>query len=329
MAQRRRAAELALADAAQWGITSAQDNSDWEDFLTYEQMEKEDKLTLRISEWLPFDAPVEQLVKMRQHHSHDDNMLHTTMLKGFMDGSLGSRTAAMLAPYDDDPKNSGIPRYEQDKLNALASERVEENFQLGFHAIGDRAARMALEAFAYAVQKTGKKNLRFRIEHDQVIAPEDFKKYKDLGVIASVQPNHLLTDMNWAESHIGPTRAKHSYPWKEFEDNGIPLAFGTDYPVEPITPFRGLYAAVTRKNEAGTREYYPEQKLTIHEAIAAYTTGAAYAEFAEDKKGQLTPGMLADLVVLDRNITKVPSADILQTRVLRTVVGGKTVYEAK
>jgi predicted amidohydrolase YtcJ len=329
MAQRRRAAELALADAAQWGITSAQDNSDWEDFLTYEQMEKEGKLTLRISEWLPFDAPVEQLVKMRQHHSHDDNMLHTTMLKGFMDGSLGSRTAAMLAPYSDDPKNSGIPRYEQEKLNALAAERVEENFQLGFHAIGDRAARMALDAFAYAVQKTGKKNLRFRIEHDQVIAPEDFKKYKDLGVIASVQPNHLLTDMNWAESHIGPARAKHSYPWKEFEDNGIPLAFGTDYPVEPITPFRGLYAAVTRKNEAGTKEYFPEQKLNIHEAIAAYTTGAAYAEFAEDKKGQLAPGMLADLVVLDRDITKVPPADILKTRVLRTVVGGKTVYEAK
>jgi predicted amidohydrolase YtcJ len=329
MAQRRRAAELALADAAQWGITSAQDNSDWEDFLTYEQMEKEGKLTLRISEWLPFDAPVEQLVKMRQHHSHDDNMLHTTMLKGFMDGSLGSRTAAMLAPYSDDPKNSGIPRYEQEKLNTLAAERVEENFQLGFHAIGDRAARMALDAFAYAVQKTGMKNLRFRIEHDQVIAPEDFKKYKDLGVIASVQPNHLLTDMNWAESHIGPARAKHSYPWKEFEDNGIPLAFGTDYPVEPITPFRGLYAAVTRKNEAGTKEYFPEQKLNIHEAIAAYTTGAAYAEFAEDKKGQLAPGMLADLVVLDRNITKVPPADILQTRVLRTVVGGKTVYQAK
>jgi predicted amidohydrolase YtcJ len=329
MAQRRRAAELALADAAHWGITSAQDNSDWEDFLTYEQMEKEGKLTLRIAEWLPFDAPVEQLLKMRQHHAHEDTMLHTTMLKGFMDGSLGSRTAAMLAPYDDDPKNAGIPRYEQDKLNAMAAERASDSFQLGFHAIGDRGARMALDAFAYAIQKSGKKDLRFRIEHDQVIAPEDFKKYKDLGVIASVQPNHLLTDMNWAESHIGPARARHSYPWKEFEDNHVMLAFGTDYPVEPITPFRGLYAAVTRKNEAGTREYYPEQKLSIDHAIAAYTVGAAYAEFAEDKKGMLMPGMLADLVVLDRDITRVPPADILQTRVLRTVVGGKTVYEAK
>jgi predicted amidohydrolase YtcJ len=328
-AQRRHAAELALEDAARWGITSAQDNSDWEDFLTYEQMEKEGKLTLRISEWLPFDAPVEQLLHARQHHSQEDPMLHTGMLKGFMDGSLGSRTAAMLAPYDDDPKNSGIPRYEQDKLNAMAAERANDGFQIGFHAIGDRGARMALDAFAYAIQKSNKKNLRFRIEHDQVVAPEDFKKYKDLGVIASVQPNHLLTDMNWAEAHIGPGRAKHSYPWKEFDDNHIPLAFGTDYPVEPITPFRGLYAAVTRKNEAGTKEYYAEQKLTIDHAIYAYTIGAAQAEFAEDKKGQLTPGMLADFVVLDRDITKVAPPEILKTRVLRTVVGGKTVYEAK
>jgi predicted amidohydrolase YtcJ len=328
-AQRRKAAELALQEAARWGITSAQDNSDWEDFLMYQQMEKEGKLTLRISEWLPFDAPPDQLLHARRYHSQDDPMLHTGMLKGFMDGSLGSRTAAMLAPYNDDPKNSGIPRYEQDKLNAMTAERAGDGFQIGFHAIGDRAARMALDAFAFALQKSNKKNLRFRIEHDQVIAPEDFSKYKALGVIASVQPNHLLTDMNWAEAHIGPERAKHSYPWKEFEDNGIPMAFGTDFPVEPITPFRGLYAAVTRKNEAGTKEYYPEQKLTIDHAIAAYTTGAAYAEFAEDKKGRLAPGMLADFVVLDRDITKVAPPEILKTRVLRTVVGGKTVYEAK
>ncbi|MBZ5504222.1 MAG: amidohydrolase [Acidobacteriia bacterium] len=328
-AQRRRAAELALEDAASHGITSAQDNSDWEDFLTYEQMEKEGKLTLRIAEWLPFDAPVEQLEKMRQHHSAKDPLLHTTMLKGFMDGSLGSRTAAMLAPYDDDPKNAGIPRYEQDKLSAMAAERAGAGFQIGFHAIGDSGARMALDAFAYAIQKSNKKNMRFRIEHDQVIAPEDFEKFRKLGVIASVQPNHLLTDMNWAESHIGPARAKHSYPWKEFEDNGILLAFGTDYPVEPITPFRGLYAAVTRKNESGTREYFPKQKLLIDDAIAAYTSGSAFAEFAEHEKGELRPGMLADFVVLDRDITKVAPAEILKTRVLRTVVGGKTVYEAK
>ena len=163
----------------------------------------------------------------------------------------------------------------------------------------------------------------------QVVAPEDYKKFKDLGVIASMQPNHLLTDMNWAVSHIGKDRALHSYAWKEFLDDGVVLAFGTDYPVEPITPFRGIYCAVTRKNEAGTKEYFPEQKISIHQAIAAYTTGAAYAEFAEKSKGTLSPGMVADLVVLDRDITKIAPEEILKTKVLRTVVGGKTVYQAK
>lgn len=326
-AQHKRAAELALQDAAQWGLTSAQDNSSWEDFLAYEELEKEGKLTLRISEWLPFDAPLDQLNHMRNHHPADDFMLRTGMLKGFMDGSLGSRTAAMLAPYADDPKNSGIPRYQQDDLNRKTAERVKDDFQIGFHAIGDRGARMALDAFAFSRPQTAKIDIRYRIEHDQVVAPEDFKKYKELGVIASMQPNHLLTDMNWAESRIGPERAKHSYAWKEFWDAGIPLAFGTDYPVEPITPFRGLYCAVTRKNEAGTKEYHPEQKLTIDQAIFAYTLGAAYAEFQENVKGWLLPGMLADFVVLDRDITKVPAPQILKTRVLRTVVGGTTVYE--
>jgi predicted amidohydrolase YtcJ len=325
-AQRRRAIELALEDAAQWGVTSAQDNSEWEDFLTYEQLEKEDKLTLRISEWLPFDASLEELERRRNYHSASDPMLHTGMLKGFMDGSLGSRTAAMLAPYADDLKNSGIPRYEQDPLNQKTAERAKAGFQIGFHAIGDRGARMALDAFAVGEKESKKRDFRFRVEHAQVVAPEDFKKFKDLGVIASMQPNHLLTDMNWAEPHIGVDRGRHSYAWREFLDDGVPLAFGTDYPVEPITPFRGLYAAVTRKNEAGTKDYFPKQKITITQAIAAYTTGSAYAEFAEQKKGLLQPGMLADFVVLDRDITKVEPPELLKTRVLRTVVGGKSVY---
>jgi hypothetical protein len=246
-----------------------------------------------------------------------------------MDGSLGSHTAAMLAPYTDDSQNSGIPRYPQEALDKKAMERAKAGFQLGFHAIGDRGSRMALEAFAQAEQHSAKRDFRFRIEHVQVLAPEDFERFKELGVIASMQPNHLLTDMNWAEAHVGAERARHSYAWKEFLDNGIVLAFGTDYPVEPITPFRGLYAAVTRKNEAGTKEYVPEQKITILDAIAAYTVGSAYAEFTEKEKGALFPKRLADFVVLDRDITKVEPAEILKTRVLRTVVGGKTVYQAE
>jgi predicted amidohydrolase YtcJ len=339
MAQRRRGAELALQEAARYGLTSAQDNSQWEDFLTYADLEKEGKLTLRITEWLPFALPVNVLEQRRVFHSPQDPMLHSGMLKGFMDGSIGSHTAAMLAPYTDEPKNSGLPQFEQAKLDQMAAERAAAGFQMGFHAIGDRGVAMALEAFATAERYVEGKNpkapqlkqpggFRFRIEHAQVVAPEDFARFRQLQVIASMQPNHLLTDMNWAITRIGPERAKYSYAWAEFLKNSVVLAFGTDYPVEPITPFRGLYAAVTRKNEAGTKEYVPEQKISIDQAIAAYTTGAAYAEFAESEKGRLAPGFLADFVVLDHDITKVAPAEILQTKVLRTAVGGKTVYEA-
>ncbi|MBZ5510010.1 MAG: amidohydrolase [Acidobacteriia bacterium] len=339
-AQRRRGAELAMREAARYGLTSAQDNSQWDDFLAYAELEKEGKLTLRITEWLPFPQPVNVLEKRRVFHAPQDPMLHSGMLKGFMDGSIGSHTAAMLAPYTDEPKNSGLPQSEQAKLDQMAAERAAAGFQMGFHAIGDRGVAMALEAFATAERYVEGKNprapqlrqpgkFRFRIEHAQVVAPADFARFRQLQVIASMQPNHLLTDMNWAITRIGEERAKYSYAWNEFLKNSVVLAFGTDYPVEPITPFRGLYAAVTRKNEAGTKEYVPEQKISIDQAIAAYTTGAAYAEFAEKEKGRLAPGFLADFVVLDRDITKVAPAEILQTKVLRTVVGGKTVYQAK
>ncbi len=331
-AQRRRAAEYSLANAAKWGITSVQDYSEWEDFLAYEDLERESTLPIRVSEWLDFTNSVDLLEKHRAHHPADDAMLHTAMLKGFMDGSLGSRTAALLAPYSDDAGNSGLPRYQQGQLNRMAVKRAAAGFQLGFHAIGDRATQMALDAYAEAERNARENNwsrdFRFRIEHAQVIAPHQFQQFKELGVIASVQPSHLLTDMHWAVERIGPERAKTSYPWKQFLDNGIPLAFGTDYPVEPITPFRGIYAAVTRQNEAGTKAYFPEQKITIEQALAAYTTGAAYAQFAEKEKGTLAPGMLADFVVLDRDLTKIAPPEILKTQVLRTVVGGKTVYEA-
>jgi predicted amidohydrolase YtcJ len=332
LATRRRAIELALANAAKWGITSLQDYSEWEDFLIYEELEKQDKLTVRISEWLPFNEPLELLDNHRAHHPADDPMLHTAMLKGFMDGSLGSRTAALNAPYSDDPGNKGLPQYEQGTLNKMAVERSAAGFQLGFHAIGDAAVQMALDAFA-EVQRDARENhhehdYRFRIEHDQVIDPNQFDQFRNLGVIASVQPCHLLTDMNWVVERIGPQRAKTSYPWASFLKHGVALAFGTDYPVEPINPFRGIYAAVTRKNEAGTKEFFPEQKISMTQAIAAYTTGSAYAQFAEKEKGTMATGMLADFVVLDRDITKVLPAEILKTKVLRTVVGGKTVYEA-
>ena len=343
--RRQKAIEAALQDLAQWGITSAQDNSDagdaqlsWDDFQILEELEHSGKLTTRVSEWMAFNDQLSNLQAHRAAHPQSDSMLHTGMLKGFMDGSLGSRTAALIEPYADDPNNSGLPQYEQDKLTQMTKDRVNAGFQIGFHAIGDKGVQMALDAFAAAEQTAreqgvkaanGGSDLRLRIEHAQVTNPLQVAKFKELKVIASLQPNHLLTDMNWAEARLGPKRAPHSYAWAEFMKKGVTLAFGTDYPVEPVTPFRGLYAAVTRKSEDGKTEYYPDQKLSIEQAIAAYTTGSAFAEFAEKEKGTLAPGMLADMVVLDRDITAVAPEKILGTRVLRTVVGGKTVYEAK
>jgi len=353
-ATRRRALQLAIDDALAHGVTSVQDYSDWDDFLVLDQMEKEGKLGVRFSEWLTFNDSLETLKAQRAHHDLNDPMLHTGMLKGFMDGSLGSRTAAMLTPYSDDPKNSGLARYDRKKLNQMATERAELGFQLGFHAIGDKANTMALDAFEiantallrYVPQDSmsacyvehdreqckeawvASRSLRFRIEHAQVVSAGDFNRFAKLHVIASMQPSHLLTDMAWAGARLGPERSKYAYAWKSFLDHGVVLCFGTDYPVESISPFQGLYSAVTRMNEAGTQTFEPQEKLTINQAIYAYTQASAYAQFAETQKGLLEKGYLADLVVLDRDITKATPQELLHTKVLRTVVGGVTRYTA-
>jgi hypothetical protein len=350
-ATRRRALQVSIDDALAHGVTSVQDYSDWDDFLVLEQMEKEGKLPLRFSEWLTFNDSLETLKAQRAHHDLDDPLLHTAFLKGFMDGSLGSRTAAMLAPYSDDPKNSGLARYDQKKLEEMTAERAEAGFQIGFHAIGDRANKMALDAFVFSLfakerQSRGlqqpdiirdsgdrahinfKDDSRNRIEHAQVVTEGDFRFFAQYHVIASMQPSHLLTDMAWAGDRLGPERSKYAYAWKSFLAHGVVLCFGTDYPVESINPFRGLYSAVTRMNEAGTQTFEPQEKLTLNQALYAYTQASAYAQFAEKQKGILAKGYLADLVVLDRDITKATPQELLHTKVLRTVVGGVARYTA-
>ena len=336
---RRRALELSIADALSHGVTSVQDYSDWEDFLVLEQMEHEGKLHVRVSEWLTFNDPLDVLKAHRAAHSLDDPLLHTGMLKGFMDGSLGSRTAALFAPYSDDPTNSGLARYDQKMLDAMTTERAAAGFQIGFHAIGDKANSIALDAYEKPVMQCElSKNttetsycgtrLRYRIEHAQVVSPGDFARFHDLGIIASMQPSHLLTDMAWAGQRLGPERVKYAYAWKSFLDHGVTLAFGTDYPVESISPFRGLYSAITRMNEAGTQTFQPQEKITIQQALYAYTQASAFAENEESLKGRLEPGYLADLVVLNHDLTTATPQEILHTKVLRTVVGGQTVYLA-
>jgi hypothetical protein len=329
--QRRRGIELALADVAQHGVTSLQDNSTWEDFLTYRAIKNDGKLTVRITEWLPFPAPLAKLEQMRRDGGTTDPWLRTGALKTVTDGALGSRTAAMLAPYSDAPSTSGIMTMEPEKLRTLAIERDKAGFQLNFHAIGDRANRVALDVFEAVAKANGPRDRRDRIEHAQVVAASDFPRFARLQVIASMQPSHQTSDMRWAEQRVGPDRVKGAYAWATMQKFGVRLAFGTDYDVEPIAPFRGLYACVTRELPEGGPQggWQPQEKISLDDCIRAYTSGSAYGEFMEGKKGELKAGEFADFIVLSKDLTKVDPSEYVSTKVLRTVVGGRTVYSSE
>ena len=327
--QRRRGIVLVLSDLAKNGVTSAQDNSDWEDFLAFKQLKDDGKLTVRITEWLHFADPLHDLENKRAEGGTTDPWLKTGALKMVTDGALGSRTAAMLEAYSDDAKTTGILIMDPDKLKSLAIERDKAGFQLNFHAIGDRANRVSLDVFDAVAKANGRRDRRDRIEHAQVVAPDDLPRFANLKVIASMQPSHQTTDMRWAESRVGPERIKGAYAWASLEKSGARLAFGTDYPVEVVSPFRGLYACVTRQLPDGTPAggWQPQEKISLEDCIRAYTTGSAYAEFEEGKKGELKAGEYADFLILSKDLTKAPPSDYVKTEVLRTVVAGRTVYE--
>jgi predicted amidohydrolase YtcJ len=329
--QRRRGIELVLGDAAKNGVTSVQDNSEWEDFQVYHDLREEGKLTARITEWLHFTTSLGELQNMRSEGGVNDPWLKTGALKMVTDGALGSRTAALLAPYSDDPTASGILTMDPAKLRQMAIERDKAGFQLAFHAIGDRANRVALDVFEAVAKANGPRDRRDRIEHAQVVAPEDFPRFASLKIIASMQPSHQTTDMRWAEQRVGPDRVKGAYAWSTLQKSGARLAFGTDYPVEPISPMRGLYACVTRELPDGGPPggWQPQEKISLDECIRAYTTGSAYAQFEEGRKGELKRGEYADFIVLSNDLTKIPPSEFVKTRVLRTVVGGRTVYQGQ
>src|SRR3984893_10127025 len=327
--QRRKGITLVLTDLAQSGVTSVQDNSEWDDFQTYKLLKEDGKLTVRITEWLHFTEPLNDLQNKRAQGGTTDPWLKTGALKFVADGALGSRTAAMLDPYSDDAKTTGILIMEPDKLKTLAIERDKAGFQINIHAIGDRTNHVVLDVFEAVAKANGRRDRRDRIEHAQVIAPDDLPRFAKLKVIASMQPSHQTTDMRWAESRVGPGRIKGAYAWATLEKSGARLAFGTDYPIEVISPFRGLYACVTRQLPDGTPSggWQPQEKISLQDCISAYTSGAAYAEFEEGKKGELKVGEYADFIVLSNDLTKVPPSDYVKTQVLRTVAGGRTVYE--
>jgi predicted amidohydrolase YtcJ len=328
--QRRKGIELVLANVARNGVTSVQDYSEWADFQVYQQLKEEGKLTVRITEWLPFNLSLDDLQNMRAQGGTKDPWLKTGALKAFLDGAMGSRTAAMFEPYSDDPSTSGILTSDPEKITAMAIQRDKAGFQLAFHAIGDRANRIALDVFEAVLKANGPRDRRDRIEHAQVVEPMDFVRFAQLKVIASMQPSHQTTDMRWAEDRIGPERIKGAYAWATMLKNGVRLAFGTDYSVEPISPFRGLYACVTRERPDGGPKngWESQEKISLEDCIRAYTSGSAYAQFEEGKKGELKAGEYADFIILSNDLTKVSPAQFTKTRVLRTVVGGLTVYAA-
>ena len=251
--------------------------------------------------------------------------LQVAGVKFYADGALGSRGAALLAPYSDDPGNTGLPVTDPDSLTARVAQVVRDGLQPAIHAIGDRGNRAALNAIEAAMPVA-----RPRIEHAQVVALEDIPRFAELGVIASVQPTHATSDMYWAEERVGPERIQGAYAWRRLRDAGARIACGSDFPVESPNPFFGIYAAVTRQDQEGWPEggWRPEERMTREEALACFTRDAAWAAGMEDDVGMLSVGKKADFVIVDRDPLTAPAEDLWKTRVLRTVIDGETVYQA-
>ncbi len=247
-------------------------------------------------------------------------------VKLMADGAMGSRGAAFLEPYTDDPGNSGLLTITREEIERVAREAVAHGFQVNIHAIGDRANRITLEAYGAALQ--GKNDRRFRIEHAQVVAPEDFVLFAKYSVIASMQATHATSDMRWAEARVGPERVKGAYAWRRFLSLGVPVANGSDFPVESPNPLWGFHASVTRQDREGNPPggWFPDQRMTRQEALKSWTAAGAHAAFEEKVKGTLETGKLADFVMLSGDVLRIPAAEILKTHVLMTVVGGEVVY---
>lgn len=276
-----------------------------------------------------------------------DALVRFGFLKGFLDGSLGSHTAAMFEPYFDDQSKSGLLLFELTQLSELVAQANHRGFQVGLHAIGDAACHLALDAYEWATPLTpsqrsvrrispplgGRRRrtagMRNRIEHAQFIHPLDLPRLRGLGVIVAIQPCHLMTDMRIAKGRVGRKRCGLSgYAWRTLNDLGVPIPLGTDWPVELPNPFENLYAAVTRKNLDGEPRsgWFPNERLTIEQALRAYTRDAAFAEFSEGDKGTVEPGKLADLVVVDRDLTRVAADEVKDARALMTVFGGRIIH---
>ena len=326
-----RALEAAMHYVASNGVTSVQHmGGAWWDLAVFERAHKSGRLLTRIYGVMPL-ATWAQLRDTVAARGRGDAWLHIGGLKGFVDGSAGSHTALMLRPFADAPHDSGLWVTPQDSLFAWTSAADKAGLQVMVHAIGDRAIRAQLDIFQRVARENGPRDRRFRIEHAQHPDPAEIPRFTQLNVIASMQPYHAIDDGRWMDSVIGPARTRFTYAFRTFLDDKAKVAFGSDWSVAPATPIEGIYAAVTRRtlDDKHPGGWTPEEKITVEEALRAYTATAAYAEFQESVKGVLAPGMLADITVIDRDLTKIAPETIREARIVMTVVGGKIVYQRK
>jgi predicted amidohydrolase YtcJ len=325
------AARAATTHAASVGVTSVQDMSAGDDVGLYQYMLERGELKTRIYGMFSI-VRWEVLGKTGVHGAFGSDMLRIGGLKGFADGSLGSSTALFFEPYSDTPNTRGL-LFDQMLPEGIMLKRVEAADNAGLHvmihAIGDEANMRILDIYQQVADKNGPRDRRFRIEHAQHLRPTDIPRFGKQKVIASMQPYHAADDGRWCDKRIGPERSKGTYAFHSLLDTGAVLAFGSDWTVAPLNPMEGLKAAVTRQTLDGKHPegWVPEQKITVDQAIHAYTVGSAYAEFAEQVKGSITPGKLADLVMLDRDIYKIDPLEIDKTKVLLTVMDGRVVFE--
>ena len=327
-AQRDSALARALAHAASLGVTATSHMSaSWADLASYRRLERAGRLTMRVALYLPLDS-WRAVAETVSRSGRGDDWVKIGGLKGYMDGSAGSRTAYFFEPYSDSAGYRGLLQHPEADMRSWIGSADSSGLQVTVHAIGDRANAILLSIYDSVAGAHGPRDRRFRVEHAQHLRPQDIPLFGKLGVIASVQPYHAIDDGRWVEQRIGPLRIKTTYPFRTLLDTGGRLSFGSDWTVAPLDPILGVYAAVTRRTLDGKHPdgWVPEQKITVGEALRAYTAGNAYATFDEAKRGTLAPGGDADVVVLDRNLFTTPADSLDRARVRYTIVGGKLVY---
>jgi predicted amidohydrolase YtcJ len=317
-----------MKEAARVGVTSVHDITYWPDYKVYKRFRDASKLTVRVYARTPI-ASWKQQADMVRREGAGDEWLRMGGVKAFMDGSLGSTTALFFEPYNDAPDTRGLAVGDNPEgaMKKLIKDVDKAGLQCSIHAIGDKANNLLLNYFEETARENGQRDRRFRIEHAQHLTPSDIARFSKLGVIPSVQPYHAIDDGRWAEKRIGPVRIKTTYPFRTLLDTGARLVFGSDWSVAPLSPILGIHAAVTRATIDGRNErgWVPEQKITVEEAVRAYTSSCAYAEFAESQKGTLEIGKLADVVVLSEDIFRIAPDEIQKTNVVYTIVGGRVV----